>query len=126
MQTSVQELEQSHPESFLKPLVKVEKRLDLYMVIPLSSVEAMQATTNFLWTSIPQQMGYMIFNNKTSLLKKLLRLTGINLIVQLQASIAYTKISLRDLMSHLFVLEWTIYTYKNAVCSKKSSALTST
>jgi len=63
MQTSAQELEQSHPESFLKPLVKVEKRLDLYVATPLSSVEAMQATTNFLWTSIPQQMGYMIFNN---------------------------------------------------------------
>ena len=51
-----------HPESFLRPLVKIEKRLDLYVVIPLSSVDAMQATTNFLWKSIPQQMGYMIFN----------------------------------------------------------------
>src|SRR5450756_321447 len=57
MQTYVQELEQSHWQSFLKPFVKVEKRLDLYVVTPLSFVEAMQATIKFLWTSIPQHTG---------------------------------------------------------------------
>jgi len=42
MQTSLQELEISHSESFRRPPVKVEKRLDLYVVMPFSSVEAMQ------------------------------------------------------------------------------------
>ncbi len=42
MQASLQELHKSHSESFIRPPVKVEKRLTLYVVMPLSSVEAMQ------------------------------------------------------------------------------------
>jgi len=33
---------------------------------------------------------------------------------------------LRVILTHLFVLEKTIYTYKNTVCSKRNSSLTST
>src|SRR5690606_30264970 len=66
IQTCLQDWDLSHSRRRSKSSVKVENCLVWYSVTPDWFVVPTVATTNFLWTSIPQQTGWTILSINTS------------------------------------------------------------